>query len=205
MDSALMIALATTFFFVSITPGMCMTLALTLGMTVGVRRTMWMMAGELIGVGLVALLAIIGVAALLLQYPPLFYVLKYGGGAYLAYLGVQLWQSKGALAIDLSGAVKDTGRWQLAIQGAVTAVANPKAWAFTIAILPPFVEMNKPLPMQLAMILVIVLSTELVALLAYATGGKSLGKLLQKNDNVRVMNRIAGTLMLGVAVWLVLG
>ena len=59
--------------------------------------------------------------------------------------------------------------------------------------------------MQLAMILVIVLSTQLVALLAYATGGKTLGKLLQKNDNVRVMNRIAGTLMLGVAVWLVLG
>ncbi|MFA0071362.1 LysE family translocator, partial [Vibrio breoganii] len=32
MDSALLWAFIPTFFFVSITPGMCMTLALTLGM-----------------------------------------------------------------------------------------------------------------------------------------------------------------------------
>ncbi|MDX1269520.1 MAG: LysE family transporter, partial [Oceanisphaera sp.] len=72
-----------TFFFVSITPGMCMTLALSLGMTVGVRRTLWMMVGELVGVGLVACLAVVGVAAVMLQYPQLFQLLKYGGGLYL--------------------------------------------------------------------------------------------------------------------------
>ena len=43
-----------TFFLVSLTPGMCMTLAMTLGMTQGVKRTLWMMVGELLGVGLVA-------------------------------------------------------------------------------------------------------------------------------------------------------
>ncbi|HET8790682.1 MAG TPA: LysE family translocator, partial [Modicisalibacter sp.] len=43
-----------TFFMVSLTPGMCMTLSMVLGMTVGVRRALWMMAGELVGVGLVA-------------------------------------------------------------------------------------------------------------------------------------------------------
>ncbi|MFA0371407.1 LysE family translocator, partial [Vibrio sp. 10N.222.54.F6] len=35
MDSALLWAFIPTFFFVSITPGMCMTLALTLGMSIG--------------------------------------------------------------------------------------------------------------------------------------------------------------------------
>ena len=66
MESTVFIALITTFFFVSVTPGMCMTLALTLGMTVGLRRTMWMMAGELVGVGLVVVLSMLGVAALVL-------------------------------------------------------------------------------------------------------------------------------------------
>ena len=65
-----------TFFFVSVTPGMCMTLALSLGMTVGVRRTLWMMVGELVGVGLVACLAVVGVAAVMLQYPQLFQLLR---------------------------------------------------------------------------------------------------------------------------------
>lgn len=54
MNTALLGMFIPTFFFVSITPGMCMTLALTLGMSVGYKRTLWMMAGELVGVGLVA-------------------------------------------------------------------------------------------------------------------------------------------------------
>lgn len=64
-----------TFFFVSATPGMCMTLSMTLGMTIGVRRTFWMMWGELLGVGLVSLAAVAGVAALMLNYPAAFLVL----------------------------------------------------------------------------------------------------------------------------------
>jgi threonine/homoserine/homoserine lactone efflux protein len=41
--------------------------------------------------------------------------------------------------------------------------------------------------------------------MVYALGGKSLSKALQKSGNVRLMNRIAGTLMIGVAGWLALG
>ena len=51
-----------TFFLVSLTPGLCMTLSLSLGMTVGVRRTAWMWIGELVGVATVAVASVIGVA-----------------------------------------------------------------------------------------------------------------------------------------------
>ncbi len=53
VNLALMGAFIPTFLFVSVTPGMCMTLAMTLGMTQGVRRTLWMMWGEMLGVALV--------------------------------------------------------------------------------------------------------------------------------------------------------
>lgn len=46
---ALLTAFIPTFFFVSITPGMCMTLSMSLGMTIGVRKALWMMWGELLG------------------------------------------------------------------------------------------------------------------------------------------------------------
>lgn len=205
MSSALLLALIPTFFFVSVTPGMCMTLALTLGMTVGIRRTMWMMCGELIGVGLVAVSVVIGVAALIAQYPELFVVLKLLGGAYLLYLGIQLWRSKGSMAIDLNGSPKKTGRLQLASQGFITAVANPKGWAFFVALLPPFIDPARPLPSQMVILLSVILSLEAVSLMVYALGGKSLSKVLQKSGNVRLMNRIAGSLMMGVAAWLALG
>ena len=205
MSTAFLLALIPTFFFVSVTPGMCMTLALTLGMTVGIRRTMWMMLGELIGVGLVAISVVIGVAALIVQYPELFVVLKIAGGGYLLYLGIQLWRSKGKMAIDLNGTTKNTGRLQLATQGFITAVANPKGWAFFIALLPPFIDPTRPMPSQMVVLLSVILTLEALSLMVYALGGKSLSKVLQKSGNVRLMNRIAGSLMMGVAAWLALG
>ena len=57
-----------------------MTLAMTLGMTIGVRRASWMMAGELFGVGLISVLTVIGLSALILQYPTVFIVFKMVGG-----------------------------------------------------------------------------------------------------------------------------
>lgn len=97
-DHILIAVFLPTFFFVSITPGMCMTLAMTLGMSIGVRRTLWMMIGELAGVALVAVAAVMGVAAMMLNYPQIFEVLKWVGGAYLGYIGIQMWRAKGKMA-----------------------------------------------------------------------------------------------------------
>ncbi|HKK01361.1 MAG TPA: LysE family translocator [Desulfuromonadales bacterium] len=194
-----------TFFFVSFTPGMCMTLSMTLGMTIGVRRTFWMMYGELLGVGLVATSAVVGVAAVMLRYPAIFTFVKGAGGLYLGYLGVQLWRSKGKMSLDLEAARgADATPMELATQGFVTAVANPKGWAFFIALLPPFISDQRPLVPQLGLLLAIILSLELTCLILYASGGRTLGRFLTHKGNVRLLNRIAGTLMLGVGVWLAL-
>ena len=195
-----------TFFFVSATPGMCMTLSMTMGMTIGLRRTLWMMAGELIGVGLVALLSVIGVAAIMLNYPEVFAVFKYVGGAYLIYLGIQMWQSRGKMAVTHENSVSSTvSRKALAIQGFITAVANPKGWAFFISLLPPFINASVPLAPQLAILIMIILIVEFVCLLAYASGGRTMRRFLQKSGNISLMNRIAGSLMIGVGVWLAVG
>ena len=182
-----------------------MTLSMTMGMTIGVRRTLWMMCGELIGVGLVAAASVIGVAAAMLQYPLFFTLIKYLGGLYLGYLGIQMWLSKGRMAIDLNlGANTHNPPSQLALQGFITAVANPKGWAFFIALLPPFIEANRPLFGQLSVLLSIILTIEFFSLILYASGGKTLNHLLQRKGNVQLLNRVAGTLMLGVGVWLAL-
>ncbi|PID44948.1 MAG: threonine transporter RhtB [Proteobacteria bacterium] len=195
-----------TFFFVSATPGMCMTLAMTMGMTIGIKRALWMMMGELLGVGLVAVSAVIGVAAIMLNYPHFFTLFKYLGGAYLFYLGIQLWLSRGKMAIcdDFTTGSTATRR-ELAMQGFITAVANPKGWAFFIALLPPFLNQEHPIASQLAILVAIILGIEFICLLLYASGGRTLRKILEKSGNVRILNRIAGTLMMGVGVWLAVG
>lgn len=204
MELSVLLIFAPTFFAVSATPGLCMTLAMTLGMTIGIRRSLWMIAGELVGVALVCISALIGVATILLANPNLFLILKYFGGLYLFYLGVQMWLSRGKMAIQNDFSMpKDISPSALAMQGFVTAIANPKGWAFIISLLPPFINTELPLHPQATILIAIILFFELVCLLLYATGGRTLRSLLQQRGNVVIMNRIAGSLMIGIAIWLV--
>jgi threonine/homoserine/homoserine lactone efflux protein len=71
--------------------------------------------------------------------------------------------------------------------------------------LPPFIDDQLPMPAQLSVLVLLVLIIEFVALLSYAIGGQTLNRVLQKNSNVRVLNRISGSLMILVGVWLALG
>ena len=203
MNTALLGMFIPTFFFVSITPGMCMTLALTLGMSIGYKRTLWMMIGELVGVDVVAVSAVVGIAAIMLNYPWLFVAFKTVGAAYLFYLGIQMWLSKGKLALSAeTGAVYQGSQWGLVVQGFVTAIANPKGWAFMISLLPPFIDQSASLAPQLIFLVSIIMVSEFVCMTLYATGGKGLKRALSKSQNVRLMNRIAGPLMMGVGIWL---
>ncbi|HAS6195538.1 TPA: LysE family transporter [Vibrio vulnificus] len=203
MNFALLSAFIPTFFFVSITPGMCMTLALTLGMSIGYKRTLWMMLGELVGVAVVSVAAVVGIAAVMLNYPMLFISFKILGATYLVYLGIQMWRSRGKLSLSAeTDPVSRANNWQLIMQGFITAIANPKGWAFMISLLPPFIDKSAPLPPQLLLLVGIILISEFVCMTLYATGGKGLKRLLGQSQNVRRLNRIAGSLMIGVGIWL---
>jgi threonine/homoserine/homoserine lactone efflux protein len=202
-DITILAVFIPTWFFISITPGMCMTLAMTLGMSVGVTRTMWMMLGEVVGVATVAILAVLGVASLMLNYPLLFIWFKWIGGAYLVFLGVRMWLAD----VDVSQYAiinSQLSSINLVSQGYITAVANPKGWAFMISILPPFIAVEKPIALQFSVLLAIIMLSEFICMLIYANGGKGLKRLLSRGNNVVWLNRIAGSLLTGVGLWLAL-
>ena len=192
-----------TMFFISITPGMCMTLAMTLGLKVGLRRTLWMMLGEVFGVAIVAVSAVMGAATIMLNYPTLFTWFKYIGGLYLIYLGCKMYWS--GIQLSLSTEMHITlSRYALISQGFVTAIANPKGWVFMLSILPPFIEVSEPITYQLFALVTIIMLSEFICMLIYASGGKGLKTLLNKGNNIRRMNGISGTLLIGVGIWLAL-
>lgn len=204
MDLTLLIAFAASFFLVALSPGLCMTLAMSLGISIGVRRTLWMMAGELTGIALVGASAVLGVAALLLKAPTVFAVFKWIGAAYLLYMGWLTWHAEPLRPEQLAGDQRRT-RSSLILQGFVTAVANPKAWAFFVALLPPFVDQTRPLAPQLLALLGLMLIIEFTCLQIYAHGGRVLSEQLHRRGKARWLNRIAGSLMVGVGIWLALG
>jgi len=64
---------------------------------------------------------------------------------------------------------------------------------------------NQPLAPQLSVLVALILLLEFICLLIYASGGKALRHLLMDRGNVKLLNRIAGSLMVGVGIWLAVG
>ena len=180
-----------------------MTLSLSLGVSVGVRRALWMMLGELVGVALVGAAALGGVAALLFSAPEAFMVAKLIGATYLIWSALKAWRSPVTIAISQASG-EASANWLIS-QGFITAVSNPKAWIFFAALLPPFIDPQESFLPQAAVLLGVMVIIEFICLLIYAQGGRMLRDYLANRGLGQWLNRIAAGLMVGVACWLVLG
>ena len=188
---------------VSLTPGLCITLAFTLGLSIGYRRTLWMMLGEMVGVATVFISTFWGLGWLLSRDPLYFKLFSLIGGAYLLYLSLILFRQPPEKLMTKQ--LGDTSAASLTGLGFITAVSNPKGWAFLIALLPGFVVTESPLVPQFAIMLIIMLSTEFLSMTLYATGGQWLATRLSNDSGLLSVNRIAAGMLFLAAVWVLSG
>jgi len=149
----------------SLSPGPNGLLALTHGALHGRRMTLFTIAGGVLAFIVVIALSMFGIGALLQASLVWLTVLKWAGGAYLVWLGVQVWRSP---PIGLHATASRTPRsgWSLFRQGALSAVSNPKAVLFFAAFLPQFIDPARSLLVQFAIMAgtfaVIEIATEIV-------------------------------------------
>ena len=188
-------------FVASITPSICMTLALSSGMKVGVFRSLWMIGGELFGLSLVFIASGLGMSAFVLQYPTAFFLFKIVGGSYIIYLGIKSCLSKTTLKLN-KVAVNYSNR-QLIIQGFMASFFHPKAWLFLLAFIPSFIKPTVALLPQIIVLLCITLVIEFNSLLLYTLGGKTLSKMLQNKNKVQLINLLTGLILIVVGIWLI--
>jgi threonine/homoserine/homoserine lactone efflux protein len=173
LQTWLIYLLATT--GLSLSPGPNSLLALTHGALHGWRRTLFTIAGGAVGFVVLIGLSLFGIGALLKASPMGLVALKWVGGAYLVWLGVQVWRSPpigaslgaspasglaagppigpptglGAKAATDAAGTSPTGG-ALAWQGALAALTNPKGVLFFAAFLPQFVDPGRSLWLQFA-------------------------------------------------------
>lgn len=183
---------------VSLTPGMCMTLAFSLGLSQGYRKTLWMMAGEMTGVIVVVSSTVYLLGWLLRLDPMWFNALALAGAVYLLWIARQLWLADPALAEQRTA--NTLTPMSLAVLGFTTAIMNPKGWAFMVALLPGFMDGEKALFPQLALFLSVMLTTEFISLSLYAGGGRWLRQFLGEGARLGVLNKVAASLMVGVSI-----
>ena len=202
MDTTQLVAFSLSYLLIAISPGLCMTLALSLGIRIGVRLTLWMMLGEVIGVALVGAAALGGVGSLMLSAPGLFEIAKILAAAYLLRCAWGAWHAPCALSQNAAGMAVKAG--QLTSQGFVTAVSNPKGWIFSAALLPPFLDPEAAFLPQASMLLAVMIALEFLCMLLYAHGGRVLREYLVNRGLGQWLNRISAGLMGAVACWLLL-
>ena len=203
MSADLILLFIPTIAAISFTPGLCMTLAFTLGLSIGYRRTLWMMAGELTGVATVFGATFWSLGWLLSRDMIYFQIISLIGGTYLLYLAVRLFNETPEQVEARN--LENTRASALALLGFVTAVSNPKGWAFLLALLPGFVAANTPLLPQFAIMLAIMLTTEFFSMTAYATGGQWLAMRLSNTQGLLNANRVAASMLGLAALWVLSG
>ncbi len=183
----------------SFTPGPNGLLALTHGALYGVRRTVFTVLGGALGFLIVIAVSMFGIGALLLVMPDVLTVLKWVGGAYLVFLGVQVWRAP-AIAVAASGDRPSASRLSLFQQGLLAAVTNPKGILFFVAFLPQFIDPERDLFVQFVIMASTFIVIEIVFELVVAALSQSLQPLLARAG--RWFNRATGGLFIVIGVLL---
>jgi threonine/homoserine/homoserine lactone efflux protein len=128
----------------SLTPGPNSLLALTHGALHGHRKTLFTVAGGALGFTALIGLSMLGIGALLQASAQALTALKWLGGAYLVWLGVQLWRAPPIRLVADQAALRVHGS-SMFRQGLLTAVSNPKGLLFYGAFLPQFIDPQREL------------------------------------------------------------
>ena len=123
----------------TLTPGPNGLLALTHGAIYGTRKTIATIFGGSVGFATVIGLSMFGIGALLAASSQALIVLKFLGGAYLVWLGIQVWRSP-SLGEASPKVLERVSSASLFRHGALAALTNPKGILFFVAFLPQFID-----------------------------------------------------------------
>jgi len=131
----------------SLSPGPNGLLALTHGALHGRRKAIFTVAGGCLGFVTMIGLSMFGIGALLKTSLVWLTVLKWVGGGYLVWLGIQVWRAA-PIGAEVHRPTEPRGGWSLFRQGGLSAMTNPKGTLFFAAFLPQFIDPARDLFVQ---------------------------------------------------------
>ena len=183
----------------SLTPGPNGLLALTHGALYGTKKTLATIFGGLLGFAVVIGMSMFGIGALLQASAELLTVLKWVGGAYLVWLGIQVWRSE-PLGIADTASRNSLGSSKLFSQGFLSAVTNPKGILFFVAFLPQFIDPKASLFLQFVIMAATFVFVEFWYELMVATLADRIQPWLKRVG--KNFNRVFGLVFMAIGVLL---
>lgn len=174
-------------------PGPSVLLTVSHSISFGWRHAISTVAGETVGIAVQLTVAAIGLTSLLNGVAEAFEWLRWGGAAYLVYLGIKQWQNAGK---PVEFKTSPVSRRNLFIQGLVVTSLNPKSLVFIAAFLPQFIDTTSPLGLQFTYIVpsFLMLTFSVASIWALVAGKMS--NFLQSRRVFRSVFQAAGGLMI---------
>jgi threonine/homoserine/homoserine lactone efflux protein len=162
------------------------------GRAAGVVSALGIEAGALLHVAA----AVAGVSALVASSATAFSVVKYAGAAYLVYLGVQRLRARSDVPLS---ALAPESHGRLFRQGIVVNALNPKVAVFFVAFLPQFVDPERAVAPQVALLGVVFVLVAALLDCTWALAAGSLGERLRRSLRVRRwLDRGSGVTFIGL-------
>ena len=202
MDLNVWLAFFAASWVIAISPGSGAVLSMSHGLAYGVRHASATIVGLQLGLSVVLLVAGVGVGALLLASATAFTVVKVLGAAYLIWLGLQQWrapvQATGGHHAQSAGVPGLPSVRQRVTLGFFTNVTNPKGIVFMVAVLPQFIDPNRPLWLQLLILLATSIGVDLVVMHGYAFLASRAPRWLATARARRAQNRVFGGVLMAM-------
>lgn len=191
---------------ITISPGPDNLMVLSIGMSRGRQQGVAFGLGCALGCLSHTTLAALGISALIAASPLAFSLLKIAGGLYLIYLGIGAIRSRGMIKPGDSSAMPDESLRKLFTKGLIANSINPKVVLFFLSFLPQFViQADGHVAWQTAQLGLVFTAQGVVlfGLLGYFSG--AVGAWLTRRPRAGLwMDRIAGTIFIGLGLRLVL-
>lgn len=171
-----------------------------LSLSEGRRAGFSTVAGIALGLFLIALIAALGMSALIEAYPPLYQLIRWGGVLYLLWLAWQSWREKDEIApdrIDLSAYHARYFR-----RGLITNLLNPKAALFYATVLPGFLVPGEPALRQAMWLTLISVGVATMIHLLIVLLADRLRRILHHTHQRRAIRQAMAVLLGAVALWL---
>jgi len=206
VDPARYGAFLVAMFVMAITPGPANLFAIATGMERGKGAALV----SVLGMNTATLVwftgSALGLGALIVAFPKAFHVLALAGAAYLVWLGLKsLWAGIRNVENHASATVRAKGRAGRSafFDGFMVQIANPKILLFFSAVLPPFLDIARPLAPQLIMFACATIGMDLISMSSYGVGGAALSSRMNEPGFRRGFAILVGVLLITAAVLIV--
>lgn len=184
----------------SLSPGAGSVFSMTNGLNYGFKRGYFGVIGLVLGLWIVFLAVVVGLGAIIQASPLAFNILKWAGVAYLFYLGLDQWRSKGSPVKVKEEHGTPVSIMSLIAKGVALNVVNPKGYIFMLAVIPQFIEYSAPLTPQYLIIAMTFALTDLVVMAGYTGLAAKALVYLKTEAHMSMLNKVFGALFMAAAM-----